>query len=215
VVAPFEMHERVLTLTDREIEHARQGLPARVIARMNSLVDPGIIEAFYRASQAGVKIDLVIRGICCLRPGVKGVSENITVRSVVDRFLEHSRVWYFENACRPEVFIGSADWMPRNLFRRIETAFPIEDGNLRERVISEILAVTLRDNVKARTLQSDGTYTRAAPAKGTPVHRSQFEFISLALNGRTDRRLKTDAGSKYPKVRLAPRPKALGPKAPR
>ena len=114
-----------------------RGLPARIIARMNALVDRKIIEALYDASQAGVRIDLIVRGICCLRPQVKGISDNITVRSIVDRFLEHSRIFYFENACQPEIFIGSADWMPRNFFRRIEVVFPVEDGNLRERIISE------------------------------------------------------------------------------
>src|SRR5205814_3258547 len=124
---------------EREAEHARKGLPARIIAKMNALVDQKVIEALYRASQAGVKIDLIVRGICCLRPKVKGVSENISVRSIVDRFLEHSRIYYFENALQPEMLIGSADWMPRNFFRRIEIVFPIDDGNLRERVRTEIL----------------------------------------------------------------------------
>jgi polyphosphate kinase len=110
----------LLQLTARETEHAKRGLPARIVAKFNSLVEPGLIEALYAASQAGVKVDLIVRGICCLRPGVPGLSENITVRSIVDRFLEHSRIYYFENACQPEIFIGSADWMPRNLFRRIE-----------------------------------------------------------------------------------------------
>ena len=119
-----------------------------------------MIEALYRASAAGVKIDLIVRGICCLRPGLKGVSENITVRSIVDRFLEHSRIYYFENACQPQVFISSADWMPRNFFRRIELAIPVEDGVLRERLISEVLAVSLADNAKARFLHADGSYQR-------------------------------------------------------
>ena len=113
-----------------------------------------------------MKIDLIVRGICCLRPGVHGLSENITVRSIVDRFLEHSRIFYFENACQPEVFVGSADWMPRNFFRRIELVFPIEDGVLRERIISEVLAISLADNTKARFLQPDGSYRRAALVKG-------------------------------------------------
>src|SRR6476469_7582372 len=114
--------------------------------------------ALYDASRAGVQVDLIVRGICCLRPGVKGLSENITVRSIVDRFLEHSRIFYFENGCQPELFVGSADWMPRNFFRRIEVVFPVEDGTLRDRLISEVLALPLADNVKARTLESDGAY---------------------------------------------------------
>jgi polyphosphate kinase len=124
VVAPFELHARMLQLIAREAEHADNGLPARIIAKMNSLADEQILKALYRASQAGVEIDLIVRGICCLRPGVPGLSDRIRVRSIVDRFLEHSRIFYFENACQPEVFIGSADWMPRNFFRRIETVFP-------------------------------------------------------------------------------------------
>src|SRR5260370_23406874 len=140
LLAPFDLPDRILKLIERETENARRGLPARIIAKMNSLVDEKAIEALYRASQSGVRIDLIVRGICCLRPGVKGVSDNITVRSIVDRFLEHSRIFYFENACQPEIFLSSADWMPRNFFRRIEIGIPIEDGNLRERLTSEILS---------------------------------------------------------------------------
>ena len=153
LVAPFELHDRMLSLVQREAANARKGLPARIIVKMNALVDRQMIEALYEASQAGVKIDLIVRGICCLRPQLEGVSENITVRSVVDRFLEHSRIYYFENAGQPDLFLGSADWMPRNFFRRIEVVFPIEDGNLRERIMSEILAVQLQDNVKARVMK--------------------------------------------------------------
>ena len=181
VVAPFELQDRLLQLIERENENARKGLPARVIAKINSLAEPKIMEALYRASSAGVKIDLIVRGICCLRPGIKGLSENITVRSIVDRFLEHSRIYYFENACRPEVFVSSADWLPRNFFRRIELAFPVEDGVLRERLINEILALTLADNVRARSLQPDGSYKRVNPAKGSKLVRSQEEFIALAM----------------------------------
>jgi polyphosphate kinase len=179
VVAPFDLHARMMKLIARETANAREGLPARIIAKMNSLVEPEIIRALYRASQAGVKVDLVVRGVCCLRPGVKGISENITVRSIVDRFLEHSRIFYFENARQPEVLVGSADWMPRNFFRRIEAVFPIEDGNLRERIIREVLGTILADNVKARLLQADGSYRLAKPAKGAR-RRSQAEFIALA-----------------------------------
>jgi polyphosphate kinase len=201
VVAPFDLQARLLELVAREAEYARRGLPARIIAKFNSLVEPQLIEALYTASQAGVKIDLIIRGICCLRPGVPGLSENITVRSIVDRFLEHSRIYYFENACQPEVFVGSADWMPRNLFRRIEVVFPIEDGNLRERVIAEILQVTLADNTKARQLRSDGTYHRAKLADDETPRRSQVDFINLALPKTT-----TKTPDKYPRVELATNP---------
>jgi len=115
-VAPFDLHDRLLALIQRETANARKGLPARIIAKMNSLADDKIIDALYEASEAGVKIDLIVRGICCLRPGLRGLSSNITVRSIVDRFLEHSRIFYFENACQPEVYVSSADWMPRNFF---------------------------------------------------------------------------------------------------
>jgi polyphosphate kinase len=206
IVAPFDLQARLLQLIEREIGHAQKGIPAKIIARMNSLVEPALIEALYRASQAGVKIDLIVRGICCLRPGFKGVSENITVRSIVDRFLEHSRIYYFENARQSEVFAGSADWMPRNLFRRIEVVFPIEDGNLRERVISEILAVTLADNVKARFLDADGTYRRAKQFNGEKKRRSQTEFITLATAAEPHHVAKT--GAKYQRVALLPRPEA-------
>jgi polyphosphate kinase len=207
IAAPFDLHARLLQLIEREIGHAKKGIPAKIIARMNSLVEQTLIEALYKASQAGVKIELIVRGICCLRPGVKGVSENITVRSIVDRFLEHSRIYYFENARQSEVFAGSADWMPRNLFRRIEVVFPIEDGNLRERVIGEILAMTLADNVKARFLRPDGTYRRAEPARGKKIRRSQTEFIALATA--EEPRLTAKSGAKYPRVKLSSRPKTV------
>ena len=143
VVAPFDLQAKVLALIERETNHAREELPARIIAKMNALEDPQIIDALCRAAQAGVKIDLIVRGICCLRPQVAGLSQNITVRSIVDRFLEHSRIFYFENACQPEVWVGSADWTPIHFLRRIEVVFPIEDGNLRERIRSQILEATL------------------------------------------------------------------------
>ena len=204
LVAPFELRDHLLALIAREADHARQGLPARIIAKMNALVDPGMITALYEASQAGVKIDLIIRGVCCLRPGLSGLSENITVRSIVDRFLEHSRVFYFENACQPRVYVGSADWMPRNLFRRIEVVFPIEDGTLRERLIADLLAHTLADNVKAWHLQADGTYRRAVRQPDETPVRSQLEFIRRSLppvSGAGGGRRK-----KHPVVKLAPRP---------
>jgi polyphosphate kinase len=205
LVAPFQLHSRTLELIGREAENARQGLPARIIAKMNALVDREVIEALYRASQAGVKIDLIVRGICCLRPGVKGLSENITVRSIVGRFLEHSRIFYFENACQPEVFVGSADWMPRNFFRRIEVAFPIEDGNLRERIRSEILETCLADNAKARFLNSDGSYIRGIPEDKSRVLQSQAEFMALA-GGRKP--MATGKTARYAAMKLAPKPGA-------
>jgi polyphosphate kinase len=148
---------------------------------MNSLVDPAAIEALYEASQAGVRIDLIIRGICCLRPGLPGVSENIRVISIVDRFLEHSRIAYFQNNDKPEVFLSSADWMPRNFRRRVEIMFPIEDPRLQNRIVEGILGVVLLDNVKARILNPDGSYRRVpSPKAGDPVIRSQVEFQNMA-----------------------------------
>jgi polyphosphate kinase len=209
IVAPFDLKQRMLKLIDRERETAAKGLPARIIAKTNALVDPEVIAALYQASQAGVKIDLIVRGICCLVPGVKGLSENITVRSIVDRFLEHSRIFYFENACQPEIYIGSSDLMPRNLIRRIETLVPIEDGNLRDRLISEIIETHLTDNAKARFLHPNGEY-KLASRKGTgPTHRSQVEFIKLA-EGIKKPRAKAGQQSKqtYAEVKLRRKPRA-------
>jgi polyphosphate kinase len=206
LVAPFELPDRMLQFVRREADNARRGLPARIILKLNSLAERGIIEALYDASAAGVKIDLIIRGICCLRPGVKGLSENITVRSIVDRFLEHSRIYYFENACQPQVFVSSADWMFRNFFRRIEVAFPIEDGVLRERIIGEVLAITLADTARARFLETDGTYHRKLAAADGAGRRSQAEFIALAAPPDAAHRQAGNGKSKYPKVQLAPSP---------
>ncbi len=172
---------------------------------MNSLVETTLIEALYEASQAGVKVDLIVRGICCLRPGVPGLSERITVRSIVGRYLEHSRIIYFDNQRRPIVLVGSADWMPRNLFKRIEVVFPIEDGVLRDRLISEILELQLGDNVKARWLQPDGAYARPTARAEGKRRSSQDEFMALAIresekNGEGDRR----AAPRRFKVRTRP-----------
>jgi polyphosphate kinase len=209
LVSPFELRDRMIALIRVEAENAVRGLPARVIAKMNALVDPGVIDALYAASQAGVKIELIVRGICCLRPGVKGLSENISVRSVVDRFLEHSRIFYFENACQPKVYVGSADWMPRNFFRRIETVFPIEDGNLRERIITELLAIPLADNVKARIMHPDGSYSLRTLKSGEKPHRSQMEFIERTLRDTGYSGQPGQPASRYPQVKLVPRPVAL------
>lgn len=206
LVAPFELHGRLVDLVKREAAHARRHLPARIIAKMNSLVDPEIINALYAASQAGVKVDLIVRGICCLRPGIKGLSENITVRSIIDRFLEHSRIFYFENALQPEVFVGSADWMPRNFFKRIEAVFPVEDGALRDRIVNEILEVSLADNCRASILQPDGSYKPAPLRKGAQLRRSQCEFIELALERHHSER-KRKKKTAYPEMRLSRRPK--------
>ncbi len=180
LVAPRGLREHMVELVRRERDNARAGRPARIIGKMNALVEPSLIDELYDASQAGVEIDLLVRGICCLRPGLPGISENISVRSVVDKFLEHSRIFYFENAGDPEIFLGSADWMPRNFYRRIELMFPVEDPRLRERIVTEILPVALADNVKARVLGRDGVFERVTPADGEPAVRSQMVFQELA-----------------------------------
>ena len=181
LVAPFNLHQRMMELIQREAEHARKGLPARIIAKMNALVDESIIQSLYEASRAGVEIDLIIRGICCLKPGVKGISERIRVRSIVDRFLEHSRIFYFENGCRPVVFVGSADWMPRNFFKRIEVVFPVEDGVLRDRIMAEILSFQLKDNQKARTMASDGSFHSEKTMRKEDAFRSQGAFMKRMI----------------------------------
>jgi polyphosphate kinase len=183
-VAPHGLQERIVALIDRE---AQLGARGRIVAKMNALVDATVIKALYRASQAGVQIDLIVRGICCLRPGVPGVSDNIQVISIVDRFLEHARVFTFENGGKREAYLSSADWMPRNFQRRVEVMFPIDDEGLRDRVIDEILAIALADNVKARRLLPDGTYVRVRQevtagngAGSKPPVRSQYRFMELA-----------------------------------
>ena len=158
-LAPLWLKDRFLHLINREAENARAGKKSHIIAKVNSICDREVIEALYEASCAGVRIELIVRGICCLKPGIKGVSENITVRSIVGNFLEHSRIFYFENAGNSEVYCGSSDWMPRNLLRRVEILFPIVDENLKERV-KEVLATLLADTVKARVELPDGTYER-------------------------------------------------------
>jgi polyphosphate kinase len=172
LVAPLNMREKFEALIRREIAHAQAGKAARLVFKANSLVDKGIIQLLYEASNAGVKIDLIIRGMCCLRPGVAGVSENIRVVSILGRFLEHSRVYYFENDGKPQVYLGSADLMPRNLDRRVEVLFPIENAQHIETIRAR-LEVCLRDNTKARLMKPDGTYERIRPAKNVPPFEVQ------------------------------------------
>src|SRR5450755_4625478 len=172
LVAPLDLAEKCIALIDREAEHARQGKDAHLIAKMNALLDKAVIQALYRASQAGVQIDLIVRGICALRPGVHGVSDNIRVRSIVGRFLEHSRIFYFANAGEDEIYIGSADWMTRNLYERVEVLVPLRDEMLKQRVRHEILDAYLADNRKARILLKDATYMGAwQPLHGTRSRR--------------------------------------------
>jgi len=193
LVAPLDLAEKCIALIEREADHARRGDPARIIAKMNALLDKNIVQALYRASQAGVEIDLIVRGICALRPGVRGVSENIRVRSIVGRFLEHSRIYYFANGGDEEIYIGSADWMPRNLYERVEVLVPLRDEMLRQRVRHEILDAYLADNRKARILLKDETYIRAwQPMQGKRNRRmptgaaafSAQEFLMSVAEGK-------------------------------
>jgi len=174
LMAPLELRRKLRSLLEREAAHARAGTAAHVIIKVNSLSDPGIIRDLYRASRAGVRIDLVVRGVCSLRPGVPGISESITVRSIVGRFLEHSRIFSFENGGDPEVYIGSADLMERNLNRRVETLCPVRDEKLRSYLRETALDAYLRDTTRAWVLRSDGEYERVAPAKGRGFNAQQF-----------------------------------------
>ena len=177
LVAPDMMRQRILDRIEREIERHRVHGDGYLALKMNQLVDKACIQALYRASQAGVKVDLQVRGICCLRPGVPGVSDNITVTSIVGRFLEHTRIFYFRNGGDEEILTGSADLMPRNLDRRMETLFPVEDAHLRDALRDQVLNVHLKDNVQARRLLTDGSYERVVPQDGEPELNSQLWMI--------------------------------------
>jgi polyphosphate kinase len=183
LVAPKDMAKTCIALIDREARHAGRGRTARIIAKCNAVVDPAIIRALYRASQAGVEIDLIVRGQCTLVPGMRGISSRIRVRSVVGRFLEHSRIFYFANGGKPDIYLGSADWMPRNLYERVEVLFPIKDSQLRERICTEILPPYLADNRKARLLGSDGVYTRPPRGRGVKPLSAQEQLMNLANGG--------------------------------
>jgi polyphosphate kinase len=200
MVAPFDLAGRLVELIERERDHARVGKPARIIAKLNALVDSHIIEKLYQASNAGVKIDLIVRGICCLRPKMPRLSENIRVISIVGRFLEHSRIYFFENAGQPVVYLSSADWMPRNFERRIEIAFPIEAPALRDELINEVLPTFLSDRIKARELQPDGSYVRLQPEKGEPRRQAQLYFRERS---RATRKVIAESGQK-PAMKLKP-----------
>jgi polyphosphate kinase len=209
LVAPLDLAEKCIALIEREADHARRGDPARIIAKMNSLLDKNIVQALYRASQAGVEINLIVRGICALRPGVRGVSENIRVRSIVGRFLEHSRIYYFANGGDEEIYIGSADWMPRNLYERVEVLVPLRDEMLRQRVRHEILDAYLADNRKARILLKDESYIRAwQPMQGKRNRRmptgaaafSAQEFLMSVAEGKAPAALPVPASPRKRKV---------------
>jgi len=173
--APFSLHSGLIERINLEAANARAGNRSRIIAKMNGLEEPKIIQALYRASQAGVKIDLIVRGICCLRPGIKGVSENIRVRSVLGRFLEHSRVFYFYNGGEPEVLCASADWMNRNLLRRVETCFPVHDKKLARQILNQGLRIYLADNTGAWRLNKEGQYRRIR--SGSKPRSAQNELM--------------------------------------
>src|SRR5712691_3498870 len=207
MVAPFDLKKRLIALIERERDHARADKPARIVAKMNSLVDQEIIEKLYEASCADVTIDLIVRGICCLRPKIPGLSENIRVISIVGRFLEHSRVYHFANAGAPEVLLSSADWMPRNFLRRVELAFPIENPALRDNIINEVLPRFLNDRVKARELQPDGSYRRLKPEGPEPRAQAQWHFRERSRE-RTQKlgRKKTPPADKLIPITVAPPP---------
>ncbi len=178
--SPFTLHKSMLELIEGEIKNAGENGKARIMAKMNSLIEPQIIQALYRASQAGVQVDLIVRGICGLRPGVEGVSENIRVRSIVGRFLEHPRVFYFQNGGEPKVFISSADWMGRNFFNRVETCLPVENKSLRRRIVKETFDTYLDDNTQSWLLQSDGTYTAVEHEPGNRSSAQEKLLTQLA-----------------------------------
>ncbi len=187
LVAPITLADKLIGLIERETAHAKAGTPAGIVAKMNGLIDRRTVEALYAASQAGVEIDLIVRGMCSLKPGVKGMSERIRVRSIVGRFLEHSRIFHFTNGGEDEVYCGSADWMPRNLIERCEVVFPVAQSDLKKRLRDEILKAYLKDNVKARLLQSDGEYIRA-PKDGSPFVAQEY-FMSLSLPEATEEKV--------------------------
>ncbi len=185
IVAPRDMAKTCIALIDREARHARRGRPARMIIKMNAVVDPPVIQALYRASQAGVEIDLIVRGQCALVPGVRGLSSRIRVRSIVGRFLEHSRIYFFENGGKPELYLGSADWMQRNLYERVEVIFPVKDPQLCQRICTEILSAYLADTRKARLLGSDGTYSRPRSVRNGHGFSVQEHLMRVA-SGNSD-----------------------------
>ena len=179
-VAPAKLHDQIISWIDREAAHAKAGRPAGIRAKMNGLVESEVIEGLYRASDAGIDVDLFVRGMCCLRPQVKKLSEHIRVRSIVDKYLEHSRIFIFENGGEREVYLSSADWMPRNFFKRIEIAVPVLNPAIIEYLSNVVWKVYDADNMRARECSPEGLYTKVMPL-GQPNHRSQFEFEKLTI----------------------------------
>lgn len=211
IVAPSRLMDFMLEKIEKETANAAAGKKAGIRAKVNGILEPGIVKALYRASQAGVKIDICCRGVCALRPGLPGVSETIRVTSVVDRFLEHSRIFYFENGGEPDVYVGSADWMDRNLTRRVEVVFPIEQADLKARVIEEVLKTSLSDNQKSRLLLPDGTYKRVVAKEGEEPVRSQMKFLEMAKKS-ADRALTAPASPSQSVSTSATSKPKLGPR---
>src|SRR5579864_4943180 len=207
MVAPFDMKQRLIAKIERERDNAKAGKPARILAKLNSLVDQEIIEKLYEASNAEVTIDLIVRGICCLRPKMPELSEYIRVISIVGRFLEHSRIYYFENGGQPEVYLSSADWMPRNFLRRVEVAFPIETPQLRDLIVNEVLPRFLDDRVKARELQPDGSYRRLKPEGLEARSQAQWHFREVSRErAKQQGRKKPAPADKLIPITVAPEP---------
>ena len=179
--APFTLHAQLITFIDEEIENAKAGKPAQIIIKVNALTEVQLINKLYEASQAGVKIDLIIRSICCLRPGLPGLSENIRVRSIVGRFLEHTRVYCFGSAANTRIYCSSADWMDRNLFNRVEVCFPIEEPALKKRIYQQGLINYLKDNQQAWELQGDGTWVRVKAKEGDTPHNAQQILLATVM----------------------------------
>jgi polyphosphate kinase len=215
IVAPSRLQAFMIATIQQEAAHQAAGREGRIIAKINGLLEPAVVQELYRASQAGVKIDIICRGICALRPGVPGVSDNIHVTSIVDRFLEHSRIFYFGNGGNPQVYIGSADWMDRNLSRRVEVVWPIEQPELKQRLIREVLGTLMQDDVKARELLADGSYRRIPVEASRPRIRSQERFLEIAAQNAA-RRLKepspppTYVEERPSSVRRRPRKRQVG-----
>src|SRR5437868_139254 len=207
MVAPFDMKQRLIAKIERERDHAQAGRPARIVAQLNSLVYQEIIETLYDASSSEVTIDLIVRGICCLRPKVPGLSEYIRVFSIVGRFLEHSRIYYFENGGQPEVYLSSADWMPRNFLRRVEVAFPSETSALRDYIVKEVLPRFLNDRVKARELQPDASYRRLKPEGTEERSQAQWHFREVTRErAKKQGRVKPPRADKLIPITVAPEP---------
>jgi polyphosphate kinase len=219
MVAPFDMHSRLVQLIERERDNARAGKPARIVAKLNALVDQEIIEKLYEASCSDVTVDLIVRGICCLRPKIPGLSENIRVFSIVGRFLEHSRIYCFQNGGDPLVYLSSADWMPRNFYRRIEVAFPVETPALRDQIVNDVLPTFLHDRVKSRELQPDGIYRRLKPEGPEPSRQAQWQFREVSrertkkLSG-SKKKLRADKLIPITVVNKASTPAARNPEKP-